>query len=304
MTRDRAGAGDLGVDVLLQPAAVAQPGQRVVLGQVAHQLELAGGLHGTHRVVRERAQRLQHLVGRAAGGRPGRRPTGCPRAGPRGRAAGRAGRGCPRPAAPRPLRRLNDAACRLRVDAPMRVSRSMRITPSRSSAGSSSASIAVKRDAGRGARARSSDMPTVRPHVEHADRRRVSETTTFSNPSASRTPVQTASSISSAVRRSARRAVSRSRWSTDTRWRSAAAACWTCSSASAACAATPTSRSSSSSVGRLPLVGSSTDRMPRISPRAGAQRDEQRVVGMPGVGVRRGRELGGTYVAIRSWLQS
>ena len=54
---------EVGVDARLEAAAVAQPGQRVVGGEVAQAVELARGLDRAHRLVRERPQRLQRLVG-------------------------------------------------------------------------------------------------------------------------------------------------------------------------------------------------------------------------------------------------
>ena len=154
-------------------------------------------------------------------------------------------------------------------------------TPSGSSAGSSSAAYS-SRAARRAPRARR--RPGRRPRPGRAASSPESmKTQTFSKPSASWTPTQTASSISSTVPRSLRWVETRSRCSTAARWRVAAAACWASSSASAACEAAAPSWSSCSSVGRRPSSGSSTDEDPEHLARGRAQRHEQRVLGVPGV---------------------
>ena len=50
----RAERVEVGVDALLEAAAVAQPGERVVGGEVTQAVELARGLDRAHRLVRER----------------------------------------------------------------------------------------------------------------------------------------------------------------------------------------------------------------------------------------------------------
>ncbi len=62
--RAQAGSRDVRVDVGLEVAAVAQARERVVLGQAAHRLELAQRLDGADRLVGERAQGLQPLAAR------------------------------------------------------------------------------------------------------------------------------------------------------------------------------------------------------------------------------------------------
>ncbi len=159
----------------------------------------------------------------------------------------------PRSTPPRSVSSIRSAAA----------SRSTRITPSRSTAGSNIRSIALI-----GTRPSRSSSASLRPTVARGTKSSPSsiDTHTVWKPSASWMPRQTAWSISSKPRPSVSRAVTLSRWSTDARWRSAASACCACSSASAACWETATSRSSRSSDGRRPSFGSSTERIPSSSP--------------------------------------
>ena len=62
---------EVGVDARLEAAAVAQAGERVVLGEVAQAVELARGLDRADRLVGERPQRLQRSSARAAARSPG-----------------------------------------------------------------------------------------------------------------------------------------------------------------------------------------------------------------------------------------
>ena len=82
--RERAAAA---VEPVLEAAAVAQAGQRVELGEVAHLLERAGGLDRADGVVGEGAQRAQLVDPRQQQVDRARRPTGSPAARRSGRAA-------------------------------------------------------------------------------------------------------------------------------------------------------------------------------------------------------------------------
>ena len=142
-------------------------------------------------------------------------------------------------------------------------SRSMTMQPWRMYAGSSSCSSAATGTSGNSA-ARSGVKPTPDSGTSLPSSAR--KATTLWKPSASRVPQQTASSTSSAVRRSVSFADTASRCSTAARWRRPSSAVCACSTATAACATTVLSSSSSIGDGRRPVSGSSTDTIPSSAP--------------------------------------